>query len=723
MQVHIVNAFENAYGGSERAALAIHEGLRSRCDAQLWCEGRPDPRLARFPIRRIDAAAGIQPVGGTLVIVGNYFQLGAWLEGARPERIILNCNTIVGAQLKAYALERLRSLGRPVEVVFETKFTRDWMGVPGPVFAGRIDLAEFAPSPRPPDGRFVVGRLSRDVPVKHHPEDAALYRRLTEQGLDLRIMGGTCLATGLGDQPRIELLPAGAEPAPQFLRGLDCFLYRTSNQWYEAGGRVICEAMACGLPVVCSRAGGYAEWIDHGRDGFLFDTSEEAEAIVLSLRSDEWRRRHISQAAREKMLALFGDEANRAFFDYFLLLPAPADARSTGPREIVFAWELGAGTGHVTTLLPIASAMKARGYKTRFLLRELQSAADLVGAAEIPREGAPIWNGPPLHPNPLNFGEILLNFGYHEPGPVRALIDAWRERLRGAGAVVANVAPAAHIAARTLGMPSFEISQGFHIPPPGFPAAPLRHWEPAPRERLETADRRVLAAINATLSAYGAPPLASIGDLFKDAAMLLTYPELDIYPERGPAEYYGITDTAEGGAVPPWPPGRGARVFAYVYHYFSALESLLAALASGGYPTLVFCRGIDPALKQKYGGASLHFSEAAMSVSRLLPQSDLVVCHGSHQMTAQALLAGRPVLLLPTQLEQFLIMRRVVRQGAGLGIAPEVKSPDFPAALRELSENPSYAASARSFSRRYQGHNRAATLQTIIGRIEAALKP
>src|SRR6266705_3045179 len=149
--------------------------------------------------------------------------------------------------------------------------------------------------------------------------------------------------------------------------------------------------------------------------------------------------------------------------------------------KIEFAWELGAHTGHVTTMLPLAVALKARGHDVRFLLRELHAAADVEGAAEIPREGAPIWSGQAVTANPLNLGEILLNFGYHEPGPVKALIDAWRERLKASQAVVANVAPAAHLAALTLGIPSFEISQGFHVPPPAMPSAPLRHWEPAPR--------------------------------------------------------------------------------------------------------------------------------------------------------------------------------------------------------------------------------------------------
>jgi UDP:flavonoid glycosyltransferase YjiC (YdhE family) len=389
--------------------------------------------------------------------------------------------------------------------------------------------------------------------------------------------------------------------------------------------------------------------------------------------------------------------------------------------KVDFAWELGAGTGHVATLQPIATAMKARGHEVRFLQRDASAGADLADAAAIPREAAPVWVGPVRYPNPLNFGEILHNFGYQELGSLAPLVDAWRERLRTTHMVIANVAPAAHLAALTLGIPSFEISQGFHVPPPAMPAPPLRDWEPAPRARLEAADRRVLNAINQVLARHGAAPLDSIGALFSGRALLLTYPELDIYPERGPSDYYGITDTAEGRALPEWPEGGGACVFAYLYHYYPRLEPLIAALRAAGFPTIVFCRGLAPELRERYGGGSLAFPREPVAVSQLLPGADLVISHASHQMTAQALLAGKPLLMLPTQLEQFLIMRRVVRYGAGLGIAQDAANPDFAAALAELTGNRAYAARAREFAQRYASHSRQAALTTMIARCESAL--
>src|ERR1700694_1771087 len=110
--------------------------------------------------------------------------------------------------------------------------------------------------------------------------------------------------------------------------------------------------------------------------------------------------------------------------------------------RIDFAWELGGGTGHVTTLLPLAAILRARGHDVRFLLKDIDSAGDLEGAGEFAREGAPRWVGPIVYENPLNFAEILHNFGYGNAASLRELVDAWRKRLEATALVVANVAPA-----------------------------------------------------------------------------------------------------------------------------------------------------------------------------------------------------------------------------------------------------------------------------------------
>ena len=113
------------------------------------------------------------------------------------------------------------------------------------------------------------------------------------------------------------MLPALSRSASVFLRDLDCFFYRTGIAC-EAGGRVILEAMASALPVVCHRVGGYAEWIEHGKTGFLFETDEEAFQILARLKADPGLRRRVGQAARVTVETLFSAQNQQRMIDYYL---------------------------------------------------------------------------------------------------------------------------------------------------------------------------------------------------------------------------------------------------------------------------------------------------------------------------------------------------------------------------------------------------------------------
>jgi glycosyltransferase involved in cell wall biosynthesis len=224
--------------------------------------------------------------------------------------------------------QKLRQLSngghRKVEVVYASELTKRSAGnYPGIVQASLIDLDRFVPtaSSKPSESAFgfTLGRLSRPAPLKHHPDDAVLYRQLVDHGCRIRIMGPSeQLKAELSGLESVTLLPAYAQDACLFLQGLDCFFYRTSEKYLEPSARVVTEAMACGLPVVCHKSGGYAEWIDHGRNGFLFDTQQEALEIVLNLKEDRALRESIGKAARRTAEELFSPAARSEIVEFYL---------------------------------------------------------------------------------------------------------------------------------------------------------------------------------------------------------------------------------------------------------------------------------------------------------------------------------------------------------------------------------------------------------------------
>jgi glycosyltransferase involved in cell wall biosynthesis len=319
--IHVINPLWDAQGGSDWRAIEMYKTLGTANPVRLWSPFDPAPIFReRYPVDLIRPWLGRWPVGGTFIFVGAYFRAGHWFKAALPARTILVYNTYQPDRF-VKTLARLQAWHRaPVEVVYTSPLLRRLSHRPGPVIESPIDLRKFMPLHASVRGTrpFTVGRMSRDVATKHHHGDADVYGALAQAGVTLRVMGGTSLRRRHDEVVAASLLAAGSERSVDFLHALDCFYYRTSDRWLEAFGRVVFEAMACGLPVVCGRRGGYADYIAHGVNGFLFDTSEEAIALILKLRADPSLRDRIGRAARRTVEDLYSGRAWQNKLAFFL---------------------------------------------------------------------------------------------------------------------------------------------------------------------------------------------------------------------------------------------------------------------------------------------------------------------------------------------------------------------------------------------------------------------
>ena len=322
-QVHIVTRL-HGIGGAETHSFDLANALREwGIPTTLWSD-TPSPYVAHFGGTAISPFNGVFPRGGTLILVGTYFGVEPWIDHVRPDRLVLICVNSHPQQLYA----TLAMLDRPtlpkVNVAFVSTRLQDTMEIPGYICPEIVDLVRFRPpAPRKYGNTSItIGRLSRDIPDKHHPEDPSLYKMFGWHGLRTRIMGGTCLAENFIDEPSIELLRINQESPEAFLRTLDLFFYRTSPQLNEASGRVVVEALACGLPIVAHKSGGYTDWIRQGENGYIFSTQEEAFNIVMELANDAELRQAMSVNARQSAEKIAGRKARS---DYFQWLTARGD--------------------------------------------------------------------------------------------------------------------------------------------------------------------------------------------------------------------------------------------------------------------------------------------------------------------------------------------------------------------------------------------------------------
>ena len=327
-QIHLISSLWRLHTGSALRTLHLFDELKDHADVHLWTERPSVPQEIRkkYPVKRIVPERFEFPKTGTFVFVGSFPPIGPWHRYTYPRRVVLVHNSDKATARRFRRKLRQLSKGgrREVEVVYASELSKRSAGNhPGFVQASLIDLNRFVPTASEPSNSasagFTVGRLSRPASLKHHPDDPALYRQLVDHGCRVRIMGPSQdLKAELSGLESVELLPAYAQDARLFLQGLDCFFYRTSEQYLEPSGRVVTEAMACGLLVVCHNRGGYTEWIDDGRNGFLFDTQQEALEILLKLKEDPALREAVGRAARQTAEELFSRDVRSEIVEFYL---------------------------------------------------------------------------------------------------------------------------------------------------------------------------------------------------------------------------------------------------------------------------------------------------------------------------------------------------------------------------------------------------------------------
>lgn len=206
-----------------------------------------------------------------------------------------------------------RLAGVIVKYGAERERAREGLGAPVHVIPNGVPRADGTTVPRTPDGRLVIGTAARLDPRKHldrllralrlaHDRLPPYVLRIAggaergfeEHGSDLRALAsGLCVefAGEVGD-------------AREFLGGLDLFALVAEP---EGCPNASLEAMAEGLPVVATDAGGMSEQVEDGVTGRLVGREDEAALAeaLLEVAHDPRRRKMMGEAGRERAGARF----------------------------------------------------------------------------------------------------------------------------------------------------------------------------------------------------------------------------------------------------------------------------------------------------------------------------------------------------------------------------------------------------------------------------------
>lgn len=173
---------------------------------------------------------------------------------------------------------------------------------------GIIDIADWDVPQRILRNRPVMGRYSRDNRLKFPSTSASLLAAYPEDPFfDVRIMGGSCVSSVLGDRPLPDnwtMLKYNEMPVKEFLAVIDFFVYFDNDEIVEAFGRSILEAMAAGCVVIVDN-----KFRGVFGDGVIYTRPQEVASLVCSIHADPDRYRELSGKARHCVRQLFSHDS------------------------------------------------------------------------------------------------------------------------------------------------------------------------------------------------------------------------------------------------------------------------------------------------------------------------------------------------------------------------------------------------------------------------------
>ena len=205
----------------------------------------------------------------------------------------------------------------------------------------------------------------------------------------------------------------------------------------------------------------------------------------------------------------------------------------------------------------------------------------------------------------------------------------------------------------------------------------------------------------------------------KDVTLLADIPEY--FPTRNLPEYYHYIGplTLKSSIPPPswWPPKRNGNPLVYVTMgttgigvFFHKVHKLI----KGSDLTAIITTGAQVGGMETLDGKI--YVEPFIDGDLVVEECDLVICHGGNGTIYQALYHGKPVIGIPTHVEQGYNMRRVEALGVGKSLVWK-KFHGNPKVLLDVIDavlgNPSFVEKARQMQiilKNYQGEKIGADL-------------
>ena len=194
--------------------------------------------------------------------------------------------------------------------------------------------------------------------------------------------------------------------------------------------------------------------------------------------------------------------------------------------NLLLAWELGGGLGHVARLQGLGRLLREDGHKLTYAFRNPGAAAQLRQSDLDHVHSAPAMTVMPgSRRAAYDYADLLLLRGYESTERLHQKVAGWLDLIRTSGAecIIADHAPTACLAAHVAGIRSITVGTGFTVPPLTKPLNPLMPNSPEPEAGQFSLENRLDRAVADLLKQYGKPEVDRAVEAVGDAGLVLLH--------------------------------------------------------------------------------------------------------------------------------------------------------------------------------------------------------
>lgn len=385
--------------------------------------------------------------------------------------------------------------------------------------------------------------------------------------------------------------------------------------------------------------------------------------------------------------------------------------------HLVFCWELGQGYGHILSFKYLAEYLVQKQWQISCIAKDVKIAKAML-PTQCKVYPAPARKYQPVYHPTANLAQIITNNGFFDDQWLQQSVTEWQQRFQTLkpDILLLDHAPTALLAAYLSNIKASLIGTGFFIPPH---IQPLPNFESMTEDVSGAAEQRLMARINRMLPEDKC--LSGLAQLYQTAAVhfLCTLPELDHYPGRKGADYWGPNFDLLQGSAPSWKSGAKRRVFAYLHNDYNKLHELLAALNELQASVLVSVKQVRPEWTEQY--SNIQFIQGPVALQQVIKEADLVMCHAGHGTVAAMLLAGVKLLLVPKQLEQSLLAHYLCKQHLSYFLTPDADFSQLARYLDTVLADSTLEQQLNFIKHRYDGFCRQEQIEGMADALEDLL--